>query len=90
MHTGSTMDGTDLDGKTSDFERTTGRFGGQDPHIWSSPEGGHKIDIGKQIFCNRSLNMKNMLLSDLTWITLWHNTSPRLLNLWLMEAQSES
>ena len=61
MHTGSTMDGTDLDGKTSDFERTTGRFGGQDPHIWSSPEGGHKIDIGKQIFCNRSLNMKNIV-----------------------------
>ncbi|XP_071923526.1 uncharacterized protein [Coffea arabica] len=61
MHTGSKMDGTDLDGKTSDFERTTGRFGGQHPHIWSSPEGGHKIDIGKQIFCNRSLNMKNIV-----------------------------
>lgn len=33
----------------------------QEPCIWSSPEGGHKIEIGKQIFCNRSLNMKNIL-----------------------------
>ncbi|GAV85950.1 5_nucleotid domain-containing protein [Cephalotus follicularis] len=29
--------------------------------IWSSPEGGQKIDIRKQIFCNRSLNMKNII-----------------------------
>lgn len=29
--------------------------------IWSSPEGGQKIDIGKQIFCNRSLNMRNIV-----------------------------
>ncbi|KAL6511760.1 hypothetical protein OROGR_021357 [Orobanche gracilis] len=29
--------------------------------VWSSPEGGQKIDIGKQIFCNRSLNMRNIV-----------------------------
>ncbi|KAL5558044.1 hypothetical protein UlMin_034255 [Ulmus minor] len=33
---------------------------GQKPCIWSSPEGGNKIDIRKQIFCNRSLNMKGI------------------------------
>ncbi|XP_008444714.1 uncharacterized protein LOC103487969 isoform X1 [Cucumis melo] len=33
---------------------------GQEPCIWSSPEE-CKIDIGKQIFCNRSLNMKNIV-----------------------------
>ncbi|XP_051124011.1 uncharacterized protein LOC127246598 [Andrographis paniculata] len=31
------------------------------PFVWSSPEGGRKIDIGKQIFCNRSLNMRNIV-----------------------------
>lgn len=31
------------------------------PCIWSSPEGGHKINIEKQVFCNRSLNMKNIV-----------------------------
>ncbi|XP_071723965.1 uncharacterized protein [Rutidosis leptorrhynchoides] len=35
--------------------------GNQKRFVWSSPEGGHKIDIGKQIFCNRSLNMKNTI-----------------------------
>ncbi|EPS70199.1 hypothetical protein M569_04560, partial [Genlisea aurea] len=29
--------------------------------IWSSPEGGRTIEIGKQIFCNRSLNMKSIV-----------------------------
>ncbi|KGN62829.2 5'-nucleotidase domain-containing protein 4 isoform X4 [Cucumis sativus] len=33
---------------------------GQEPCIWSSAEE-CKIDIGKQIFCNRSLNMKNIV-----------------------------
>lgn len=33
----------------------------QKPFIWSSPEGGQKIGLGKQIFCNRSLNMKNIV-----------------------------
>ncbi|XP_057434951.1 uncharacterized protein LOC130727731 isoform X2 [Lotus japonicus] len=32
------------------------------PRVWSSsPEHGCKADIGKQIFCNRSLNMKNIV-----------------------------
>ncbi|KAK4753467.1 hypothetical protein SAY87_022265 [Trapa incisa] len=31
------------------------------PFAWSSPEGGQNIDIGKQIFCNRSLNMRNIV-----------------------------
>ncbi|KAG6624908.1 5'-nucleotidase domain-containing protein 4-like isoform X1 [Carya illinoinensis] len=35
--------------------------GGHKPFIWSSSEGGHDIDIGKHIFCNRSLNMKNIV-----------------------------
>lgn len=34
---------------------------GREPCIWSSPEGGHDIDKGKQIFCNRSLNMRSIL-----------------------------
>ncbi|XP_010254846.1 PREDICTED: 5'-nucleotidase domain-containing protein 4-like isoform X2 [Nelumbo nucifera] len=33
----------------------------QDQCIWSSPEGCHEIDMGKHIFCNRSLNMKNIV-----------------------------
>lgn len=35
--------------------------GGQEPSVWSTPGGGCKIDLGKQIFCNRSLNMKNIV-----------------------------
>lgn len=35
---------------------------GKDPCMWSSsPEPEQKIEIGKQIFCNRSLNMKNIV-----------------------------
>ncbi|XP_042459288.1 5'-nucleotidase domain-containing protein 4-like isoform X1 [Zingiber officinale] len=36
-----------------------GRVGNR--RIWSSREWGRKITIGKQIFCNRSLNMKNIV-----------------------------
>lgn len=35
--------------------------GGQEPCVWSSPGGGFEIDLGKRIFCNRSLNMKNIV-----------------------------
>ncbi|KAM7518238.1 hypothetical protein LguiB_017200 [Lonicera macranthoides] len=35
--------------------------GDQEPCIWSSFEGERKIDMGKQIFCNRSLNMKKIV-----------------------------
>lgn len=34
---------------------------GLKPCVWSSPEGGQKIDITKQIFCNRSLNMRSIV-----------------------------
>ncbi|TXG52221.1 hypothetical protein EZV62_021390 [Acer yangbiense] len=47
--------------KNSHLQLMTSSDGGQQPCIWSSPGGGHKIDIGKQIFCNRSLNMKNIV-----------------------------
>ncbi|XP_062023244.1 uncharacterized protein LOC133739480 isoform X1 [Rosa rugosa] len=35
--------------------------GDQEPRVWSSPGGGFEIDLGKRIFCNRSLNMKNIV-----------------------------
>lgn len=50
-----------MDSKTMQFEITSGSEGDKHPSVWSSPEGGQKIDIGKQIFCNRSLNMKNIV-----------------------------
>ncbi|KAL5780493.1 hypothetical protein ACOSQ2_011230 [Xanthoceras sorbifolium] len=50
-----------VNGKLSHVQLMTSSDCGQKPCIWSSPEGGHKIDIGKRIFCNRSLNMKNIV-----------------------------
>lgn len=35
--------------------------GTHNPLIWSSPEKGCTIELGKQIFCNRSLNMKSIV-----------------------------
>ncbi|CAI9786585.1 unnamed protein product [Fraxinus pennsylvanica] len=61
LHSSNTMDVMGADGKTLPPERTDCSDRGQNPYIWSSPEGGQKIDIGKQIFCNRSLNMKNIV-----------------------------
>ncbi|PIA55732.1 hypothetical protein AQUCO_00700207v1 [Aquilegia coerulea] len=55
------MDAVQMDSKTSPFRQTNGGDGGQDQCIWSSPGWGCKIDIGRQIFCNRSLNMKNIV-----------------------------
>ncbi|XP_043709571.1 5'-nucleotidase domain-containing protein 4-like isoform X2 [Telopea speciosissima] len=55
------MDGVGIDDKTSQFQSVVCSDGGRDQWIWSSPEGGRKIDMGKQIFCNRSLNMKNIV-----------------------------
>nr|GLL48846.1 5'-nucleotidase domain-containing protein 4-like isoform X1 [Ipomoea trifida] len=60
LHTRSAMDGIRLDGNTTQLEIDNGAFGDQRSCIWSSP-GGCKIDIGKQIFCNRSLNMNNIV-----------------------------
>ncbi|KAJ6874250.1 5'-nucleotidase domain-containing protein 4 isoform X1 [Populus alba x Populus x berolinensis] len=38
------------------------RDGVQEPCIWSSPEGGKdEAELGKRIFCNRSLNMRNII-----------------------------
>ncbi len=53
--------GTVVGDQSSSFPRMENRDHGQKPCIWSSPEGGHKIDIGKRIFCNRLLNMKNIV-----------------------------
>ncbi|GKV04852.1 hypothetical protein SLEP1_g16952 [Rubroshorea leprosula] len=47
--------------KAIEFEFMNSNNGVEKPYIWPSPEGGHKLDIGKQIFCNRSLNMKNIV-----------------------------
>ncbi|XAR61760.1 5'-nucleotidase [Bertholletia excelsa] len=55
------MDGTSLNNKTSEFQSMTFNDGGQGPCIWSTLGGDHKVDIGKKIFCNRSLNMKNIV-----------------------------
>uniref|UniRef100_A0A1D1ZE74 Cytosolic purine 5'-nucleotidase n=2 Tax=Anthurium amnicola TaxID=1678845 RepID=A0A1D1ZE74_9ARAE len=56
------MDAREADGSSSLLEHTC-NFGGQGNHmhIWSSPEWGRTIDMGKQIFCNRSLNMRNIV-----------------------------
>ena len=32
-----------------------------DEFVWSSPEWGRSIAMGKKIFCNRPLNMKNIV-----------------------------
>ncbi|KAL2468342.1 HAD-superfamily hydrolase [Forsythia ovata] len=61
LHASDKIDGMGIDGKTLQVEKTGCSYSGQDSCIWSSPEGGRKIDIGKQIFCNRSLNMKNVV-----------------------------
>ncbi|KAI8005523.1 Cytosolic purine 5'-nucleotidase [Camellia lanceoleosa] len=55
------MDGAGIDDKTSLFQSMTFSDGVQEPCIWSSPGGIHKINIGKRIFCNRSLNMKSIV-----------------------------
>ncbi|XP_059453503.1 uncharacterized protein LOC132184042 isoform X1 [Corylus avellana] len=53
--------GTVVGGKSSNFLHMASSDGGHKPCIWSSPEGGRRIDIGKRIFCNRSLNMKSIV-----------------------------
>lgn len=61
LNTSFTMDSKCMDGKISELPISTCCHGTQNPYIWSSPEGGRKVEIGKQIFCNRSLNMKNIV-----------------------------
>ncbi|GMH16213.1 hypothetical protein Nepgr_018054 [Nepenthes gracilis] len=55
------MDGAVAKHNISHFQHTVSSDGDKDPCIWSSPAGGDNISIGKQIFCNRSLNMKNIV-----------------------------
>ncbi|KAJ9674720.1 hypothetical protein PVL29_023946 [Vitis rotundifolia] len=63
LHTNCTMGGNhkSVDDVTLQFQHTVCSNDGQGPFIWSSPKGGCEIDIGKKIFCNRSLNMKNIV-----------------------------
>ncbi|CAM8980143.1 unnamed protein product [Rhodiola kirilowii] len=58
-----TMDansGVEHDTKSSNRSPNGCDKGDQESCIWSSPEGGGKIELGKQIFCNRSLNMRSI------------------------------
>ncbi|MQM06982.1 hypothetical protein Taro_039820 [Colocasia esculenta] len=55
----TTMDAGDGDSSSALLEHTD--FEGQGNYIWSTPGWGRKIAMGKQIFCNRSLNMRNVV-----------------------------
>ncbi|XP_024977103.1 5'-nucleotidase domain-containing protein 4-like isoform X2 [Cynara cardunculus var. scolymus] len=46
---------------TSEIQGPNGCEKSQVSCVWASPEGGQKIDIGKHIFCNRAVNMKNIV-----------------------------
>ncbi|KAH9692976.1 cytosolic IMP-GMP specific 5-nucleotidase [Citrus sinensis] len=64
LHDSYTMDkglGAGIGDRISHFQNSSCSDGVQEPCIWASPGGARKIDIGKQIFCNRSLNMKNIV-----------------------------
>lgn len=62
LHAQYSMDGNhEIGGRDSRLEGLPGADGGKQPRVWSSPEHGFKTEIGKQIFCNRSLNMKNIV-----------------------------
>ncbi|KAL5715255.1 hypothetical protein ACHQM5_017098 [Ranunculus cassubicifolius] len=52
---GYTMEGAQANTQTQQND------GVPDGCIWSSPGWGCKIDLGRHIFCNRSLNMKNIV-----------------------------
>lgn len=54
------MDGARLNDEISQLEAKPVPKDG-DRCIWSSPGWQSKIELGKQIFCNRSLNMKNIV-----------------------------
>ncbi|KAG9446437.1 hypothetical protein H6P81_012565 [Aristolochia fimbriata] len=63
LHSSSreTMDGDGLEEKSSQFEKPICDARGQGGCTWSASAGGCKIALGKQIFCNRSLNMKSIV-----------------------------
>ncbi|GAB2267341.1 hypothetical protein Dimus_002327 [Dionaea muscipula] len=53
-----------MDGTVSDqnkFQHPLSDGASKDPCIWSSSVDGDKIPMGKRVFCNRSLNMKNIV-----------------------------
>ncbi|XP_010539907.1 PREDICTED: 5'-nucleotidase domain-containing protein 4 isoform X2 [Tarenaya hassleriana] len=47
--------------KVLHFHNVGSRDGCETPDLWSTKEGGKKIDSRKQIFCNRPLNMRNIV-----------------------------
>lgn len=49
------------DGVTSEKQGPNGCGKTVGSCIWASPQGGKKIDIGKHVFCNRAVNMKNIV-----------------------------
>ncbi|KAK7310908.1 hypothetical protein RJT34_08697 [Clitoria ternatea] len=63
LHAQNSMDeNTESDAQEPRLVEFTGDDRGKQPHVWSSShEHGCKTVIGKQIFCNRSLNMKNIV-----------------------------
>ncbi|XP_021716734.1 5'-nucleotidase domain-containing protein 4-like isoform X1 [Chenopodium quinoa] len=68
IHTGSCKlrSGSPMDGNVTAEQYKEARFQsevGQSPCIWSSTSGGDNLNVplGKQIFCNRSLNMKSIV-----------------------------
>ncbi|KAK9108851.1 hypothetical protein Sjap_016911 [Stephania japonica] len=56
-----TMDGFQRQDKGSLSQQAFQSDNVQEQRIWSSPGGGCEIPMGKHIFCNRSLNMKNVV-----------------------------
>ncbi|GAB2222553.1 hypothetical protein Droror1_Dr00016671 [Drosera rotundifolia] len=42
-------------------QQPSGGGASEDPCIWSSSVDGNRIPMGKKVFCNRSLNMKNIV-----------------------------
>ncbi|XP_043713281.1 5'-nucleotidase domain-containing protein 4-like, partial [Telopea speciosissima] len=61
LHSRYVMDDVGVDDKTSQPQHAVCSDDGQEHRIGPSAQGGHKFDMRKQIFCNRSLNMKNIV-----------------------------
>ncbi|WVZ20233.1 hypothetical protein V8G54_007555 [Vigna mungo] len=62
LHAQYSMDGNhEIGVHDSGLVGSPGSDGRKQPRVWSSPEHGFKTEISKQIFCNRSLNMKNIV-----------------------------
>jgi len=62
LHAQYSMDGNhEIGVHDSGLVGSPGSDGRKQPRVWSSPEHGFKTEISKHIFCNRSLNMKNIV-----------------------------